>query len=696
MKKVKIVAPILASILFLQCKEQQKETTNALSSAEITSKVNVFLGSSGDYGQMSPSASSPNNMISIGPVTNPGTHTGYDHYAKEFLGFVHTHIEGVGCQGGGGNILVKPLGSQGENTKLIKEKETASPGYYKVGFSNEITAEMTVAHNYGAHHYQFPKGEKSLLVDISNAFLNRFVQEEHQVKGNSIQGWVETKTVCDRGIYRIYFYITFDNQYTLEKLDDHRYVIHGTEDSDSMDVQIGFSSVSEAFAKEKVAQQKDFNTTKKETAKQWEALLSTIEVSGEKDREDLFYSLLYRGLQAPYLVSEKDGTYRAINGSTQTSANPVFSGWAIWDNYREQMPLLSLVSPAKYGDIAASIANLYAFGKNDWSTKFESSNTVRTEHAMVVLLDAMQKGHSVPLEKIKDSLILEASRLDTGAPDKALESSYDYWAIAKLMESLGDKENEQMYLEKAKEYVGIWQKDFEDMTRNDVDRMGARGLYQGTLWQYRWFVPFDVAGLKELIGGDETYTKQLDQFFAEFNYNQANQPDLQVPGMYNASKQPWKSQKLFRNIMLDTVTQFYFNNNSKGIDPYIGRIYKNQPRAYIRTMDDDLGTMSSWFVLRAMGLSAANVGEPIYYLTAPIFKTVSLHGEGGKSFNITVKNYNKDHFYIQSATLNGEELKRNWLTHKEIMDGGELILEVSDTPNKSWGIENQWISSLKK
>jgi putative alpha-1,2-mannosidase len=224
--------------------------------------------------------------------------------------------------------------------------------------------------------------------------------------------------------------------------------------------------------------------------------------------------------------------------------------------------------------------------------------------------------------------------------------------------------------------------------------MPARGMYQGTVWQYRWFVPFDVNGLKALTGGENSFVSQLDQFFAKHNYNHANQPDLQVPGMYNASSQPWKSQKLYRNILLDTVIQSYFNDNSKGIDSYIGRIYKNEPQAYVRTMDDDSGTMSSWFVMRSMGLSPANIGAPIYYLTAPIFKSVTVQWENKKSFTIKVKNYNKDNFYIQSANLNGKDLERNWLTQGEIQAGGILILETSAEPNKQWGIINQWISSF--
>ena len=99
--------------------------------------------------------------------------------------------------------------------------------------------------------------------------------------------------------------------------------------------------------------------------------------------------------------------------------------------------------------------------------------------------------------------------------------------------------------------------------------------------------------------------------------------------------------------------------------------------------------MSSWFVLRSVGLSAANVGEPVYYLTAPIFKSVKLNLGNGKTFTIRVENYNKDHFYIKSVELNGEVLSRNWLTHHEIVAGGELVIHTSDVPNKKWGIEKR-------
>lgn len=691
MKKVSL---ILLVILNVACQKKNENLTIKDFKAPVD-RVNVFLGTSADHGQLSPAASSPFNMLSIGPQTNPHIHTGYDHYAKDFEGFTHTRIEGVGCKGSGGNILIKPVLQEDEHTALIKKKENAKPGFYSVSFENEIRAKMSVKTNFGIEHYEFPQQKSGLLINLSYAFVNRFVDEEHSIKKNLITGYIDTKTTCDAGIYRIYYALMISNLAQLKSLDEHRFMAVRQDTAAPMEVRIGLSSVNTDYAIKKI-EPISIDELEENTTDTWNQLLNHIQVQGESDRQNLFYSLLYRTLQAPYLISEKDGTYRAIDGSVQTSDFPVYNGWAIWDNYREQLPMLSLAYPDKFGPIVKSIANLYPYGKKNWATKNEPSPTVRTEHASVVLLDAYKKGYPINIEAIKDSLIAEAYRLDYSSPDKALESSYDNWAIAELLQKTGDTIQSVKYTEKALNYKTYWNKDFADLSKDDIDRMQARSLYQGTIWQYRWFVPFDVKGLKELAGGEDAFIKQLDLFFSENSYNHANQPDLQVPGLYNATKQPWKSQKLFRNIMLDTVVQNYFNDNSKGIDPYIGRIYKNQPKAYLRTMDDDAGTMSSWFVMRSIGLSPVNIGSPVYYLTAPIFKSVEIAWENGKFLKIEVKNYNKNYFYIQSVKLNGEELTRNWLTQEELTQGGKLIIETGAEPNKNWGIQNQWISGFEE
>jgi putative alpha-1,2-mannosidase len=422
-------------------------------------------------------------------------------------------------------------------------------------------------------------------------------------------------------------------------------------------------------------------------------LLGHIRVKGDRRKEKLFYSLLYRTMQSPYMVSEKDGSYRSTDGSLQHTSGSVYNGWAIWDNYRTQLPLLAMLFPDRYQDITTSIANLYRYGKKDYATQHEPSNTVRTEHAIVVLLDAYRKGFAVDFKGITDSLIAEVDRLDFSHPDKALESSYDTWALSQILAIQGKKELRNVYKQKALAYKTYWNKDFKDLTKPDVDRVSARGMYQGTVWQYRWLVPFDVKGLITLTGSEEAYIKQLDAFFDNDYYNHANEPDIQAPFMYNASSQPWKSQFLAQKYAADTVVQYYFNDNSRGIDPFVDVIYQNKPDTYVRTMDDDAGAMSGWYVFAASGIFPSCMGWPVYYLSVPLFEDVKLNWQNSP-FTIKVANYAQNRRYIQSAMLNGKPLTRNWLIHREIMQGGTLVITASDLPNKLWGTQNQWISSI--
>jgi len=431
---------------------------------QLTDYVNVFLGTSGDHGQMSPSATTPFNMMNLGPQTNPHQHTGYEYYAKQFDGFTHTRMEGVGCTGSGGNLLIKPILNAEVETQLIKKTQDAVPGFYHVNFENGIDAKLTVAQNLGMHQYTFPNANSGLYIDLSFALSNRFVAETHEIRRNLISGFIDTKTTCHAGTYRVYYAIKLPEEAQIQNVGEHQLMVKGL--GNTAEVQVGFSSVNEGYAKKRITSD-DFETLKESASASWNAYLNTIEVNGEKDRMELFYSLMYRTAQSPFLVSEEDGTYRATDGSVQNEEYKVYNGWAIWDNYREQLPLLSLIKPKTYQNITTSIANLYRFGKKNWATEHETSPTVRTEHAMVVLLDAYKKGYEVDFEAIKDSLLYEADHLDFGSPDKALESSYDLWAMSEILKATGDQTAGKRYLDKALDYKAYWDKDFKDLSKSD-------------------------------------------------------------------------------------------------------------------------------------------------------------------------------------------------------------------------------------
>lgn len=671
-------------LLFFIVGFAQKNTTPA-------SLVNVFLGTSGDHGQLSPAASAPFSMLSILPQTYPSIHTGYEYYAKEFLGFAHTCFEGVGCRGSGGNILVKPfMGENPDSCHLIKVSQDGKPGYYAVSFKNGIDASFAVNEKYGMHQYIFPKGKKGLYFNLSYSLANGFVSEAHHISGDTLSGWFRAGTTCSVGKYKLYYCIILNHSAKWIEKGNHQLVAVLPENISTLNLRIAVSSVNEKYAHAAIGNY-SFAGLIRQGFDEWNKALGRIEVPLAAGNASLFYSLLYRTIQSPYRITEPDGHYLATNGAEKISKETLYNGWSIWDNYRTQLPLLSIVFPNRYKGITQSIAELYASGKKDYATDFEPSNTVRTEHAIIVLLDAYRKGYTVDFATIIDSLKKEVDGLDFSHPDKALESSYDTWAFSQILKVLHEDKLSKKYLNKALTYKTYWNKSFKDINKRDVDQMQARGMYQGTVWQYRWFVPFDVKGLITADDGEAVFTKHLDTFFENDFYNHANEPDIQVPLLYNATYEPWKSQYLMHKFALDSVVQYYFNDNSRGIDPYIGMIYKNQPRAYLRTMDDDAGAMSSWFVFAACGFFPACVGSPVYYLNVPLFKNITLQTPNGEGFSIKVQNFGKGNCYIKKIILNGKSIRRNYITQEEIMKGGSITFIASNQPQKN-AIDKVWIS----
>lgn len=638
--------------------------------------VNVFLGSSGDHGQLSPAAGGPFGIMSVGPQTYPHGHTGYEFKAKKILGLTHTRFEGVGCMGSGGNILITPFIKNDQGT-LIKRSESALPGNYAISFTNGISVAIQANDKYALEKYTFPAAENGFMIDLSHTLANAFRSEVHTVASNMLTGEIRSGTTCSNGTYILYYAISFDQPVSITEKEKHQVQVNFK--ARSINVQVAFSSVSIELAKDAL-RKKVPGQIVSQGRQSWDYMLGRIKVTGDKDETALFYSLLYRVLQSPFLVSEKGAPAR-------------YNGWSIWDNYKTQLPLLSLAYPNEYQDIITSLTDLYKRGKKNWATDQEPSNSVRTEHAVVVLLDAYRKGYQVDLQSVKDSLLKEASALEFDKPDKALESCYDSWAFAEIFKILKYDSLANRFYQQASQWKTYWDKDFKDLGKNDVDRLPARGMYQGTIWQYRWLVPFDIKGLIAACGGEAAFIQQLSAFFDNDYYNATNETDIQAPYMFSGTGEPWRSQEVIRRYAHDTVVQHYFNDNSRGIDAFVGRVYQNRPDAYPRTMDDDGGAMSAWYVLAAMGLSPACVGHPVYYLHVPLFEKVSFY-PSEKAFTIEVKNFGKENKYIRSVSLNGKPLNRNWLTQDEIKRGGKLIIHAADQPDKNFGIKDQWKSNI--
>lgn len=278
---------------------------------------------------------------------------------------------------------------------------------------------------------------------------------------------------------------------------------------------------------------------------------------------------------------------------------------------------------------------------------------------------------------------------DNEAVAKALEYAYDDWTISQFASMLGDSANAEKYAVFAKGYEhyfdpvtrfmrgkdskGEWRTPFSPRAsshRND-------DYCEGTAWQWTWFVPHDIEGLVQLMGGREAFIGKLDSLFTADSslegettsadisgligqYAHGNEPSHHIIHMYNYVGQPYKVQQL-----ADSVLQTLYYNAPNGLSG-----------------NEDCGQMSAWYVLNSMGFYQVCPGKPVYSIGRPLFDKVVINLPGGKKFTIVAKNNSRRNKYIQSMTLNGKPLETPFFTHEDITSGSTLELVMGAEPVK--------------
>ncbi len=655
-------------------------------------KVDLFTCTSSDFGQLDPAACVPFGMVKLGPETNPGNHSGYDFTSKNIKGFSHNRLPGVGCNGAGGNILVLPgIGDfSNPSASVDKKTEYAHPGYYKIKLAESgILAELTANNYVGIHKYTFPESGQSFLTFDFSYNLSKLISNGYEIKDNqTITGYIRATNNCDIGAYTTYFSIRFPKPVTFEKQTDGKVIARfSTKSNETFVLQVALSPISVEQAETDRVNSvgvKEFDEIKKDAEEKWETLLGRVEVSGNTEYEKLFYTHLYHSCLMPVNSTSTTGMFKGTDGNIYKADGYIhYDGWSIWDTFRSKLPLISLLYPEIYQDFAKSIVDLYKYGKYAGAGENEPVPTCRTEHAVGILLDAFQKGMDFDLVAVWKEILAESDSLLYKSPDNILETSYDYWTIARIAEMLNKKDEVKIFQAKAMNYKKVWKEKFLVMDENS-DIMHGDGLYEGTLWQYRWFVPFDYDGVFKMLGGKDVFNQQLEFFFENDLYNHGNQPDIHAPFLFNYSGKSWLTQKWVNQILTKPMEQHY-GTHKKWEKPYLGRIYKLDPEGYIEEMDDDAGTMSSWYVLSSMGLFQVCVGNPVYQLSAPLFENIVIRYPQGNDFNIEVKNPSANNFYIQKVVVNGEKYDKNFIPYNIIRKGGKMLIELKEKPNTNWG-----------
>ena len=644
--------------------------------AQNTKYVNLFIGTSGDNGQVAPGAAAPFGMVCVCPDNDPRSHAGYDYAVTKVSGISVNRLSGVGCSGGGGNLRIRPV-APSQELHIKKSREKATPGYYSTAFTNGIKTELTATNAMAVERYKFPRSlPTALWIDFASTFEDVATCHYKRISETCIEGYVQAKNVCGHGRYKLYFSLNTSHPFQLEEQKQTTACLTFGKKVRSVEVRIGLSALSSELASWECArwEKMDFEDVKFRTADQWEKQLSAIDVKGgKKDDRVIFYTSLYRTSLSPADVSSPDGAYLGTDGKVYISEDfRYYSNWSLWDTFRTKFPLLVLTEPAKMRDMATSLIHLYATGKKDWSTGFESTPTVRTEHAVILLLDAYRKGiTNLDFRKGYAGMKQEMEQLPMRSPDQKMESAYDLWAMARIAEIIGEKADSEQYRQRSVSlFEETWKKEFMNVTPA-FEVMKNNGLYQGTRWQYRWAAPQYIDKMIEWVGQD-SLRSQLTYFFDHHLYNQGNEPDIHVPYLFNRLGAPEKTQQIVRSLMTEPMIHKY-GGNSEFKTPYLGKAFKNAPEGYSPEMDEDDGTMSAWYVFGAMGFYPLLVGDEYYDLTSPLFDRVLLRLTNGNVLTIQTEGRKKKDAPIKSIHFNGKKIADYRISHNELIKGGELI-----------------------
>jgi len=263
-----------------------------------------------------------------------------------------------------------------------------------------------------------------------------------------------------------------------------------------------------------------------------------------------------------------------------------------------------------------------------------------------------------------------------------LEYAYDDWCIAQMAKLLNKKEDEATYSRRSQYWKNVFDKEtgFMRPRKNGgwltpfEPREVNNNFTEGNSWQYTFFVPQDIYGLIEMMGGKDKFEKKLDDLFTTSNKTTGReQPDITgLIGQYAHGNEPSHHMAyLYDYIMRASKTQ-------QRVHQIVTDFYKPLPDGLIG--NEDCGQMSAWYVLSALGIYEVTPGTQCFDFGTPLYNEAKIHLENGKTFSISAKDVSKDNYYIQSSTLDGKEYKSNSINYEDIMNGSVLVFTMASTP----------------
>jgi predicted alpha-1,2-mannosidase len=607
------------------------------------------------------------------------------------------------------------------------------PDYERLDLKKDgITTELTATERSAAFRLTYHQGRMGRLI------VNACGGSEIKIEGRAISGLSRANSGGVAGNFASYFVIELDRDISKTDVyvsdirtgrasgsgdDVAAYVEFQTSPDNPVEIRVGTSLISWEQAAQNLRAETDggFDAVQARVQKAWESNLGRIEIEADADQRKTFYSCLYRAQMFPHRLYELDATGKARHYSPydgKVHEGVLYGDIGIWDAFRTTFPLITMIYPAQLNEILQGFVNAADEGGTlpEWPSPGYRDCMIG-QHCAAIIADAVVKGNEgFDVAKAYASLrknafqppangelvrrgladYLKLGYIPNGASTYAVSASLDYayddWCVAQIAKHENQLEDYKELMARAQNYRLLWDAGTGFMRPKDAaghwiepfDQFAWGGPYaEGGPWQSSWFVPHDTAGLAGLMGGREKLASKLDEMvglppvfhtggygsvihemreMAAVNfgqYDQGNQPVFDVLYLYAAIGQPWKTEYWTRRVCAE--------------------LFSSTPAGF--PGDEDNGSMASWFLLSSIGLYPLCPGTPQYMFTSPLFPRITLHLAHDRTFVITASSNNSGNLYVQKRQLNGVDEDRVWISHQELLKGGELHMEMGPNAN---------------
>ena len=670
-------------------------------------EVNTLIGTKGlglASGYLYPGATYPFGMVQFTPS-----------YFSKSAGFVINQLSGAGCDHMG-NFPTFPVKGKLQaspenilNYRINISKEQGHAGYYEATVQEDIRAHLTVTERTGMAKYEFPANQTMGTVIIGGGISATPINQAAIVitAPNRCEGYAVGGNFCGLPTpYKVYFVAEFDKgavefgTWKQKELKPNTTFAEGecsgvyfTFDLDKKkDIQykIGVSYVSVDNARKNLRMENagwNFDEIRGEAEKSWNHYLSKIEVEGDNaDRITQFYTHLYRTMIHPNVCSDVNGEYMGADNRVYKSRSKQYTSFSNWDTYRTQIQLLAMLEPDVTSDIVIShqdfaeqsggafprwvlqgdptpilISNAYAFGARNYDPR-PIFKTMRT-NAEIPGAKSQNIEERPGLKQYLEKGYYNAS--------EQLEYTSSDFAIGQFaLRAIGDEFSAWRYFHFARSWKNLFNPETGWLQSRNSDgswKPLSEDFRESTYKNYFWMVPYDIAGLVEMIGGKKNAEQRLDEFFQRLdaNYNDAwfasgNEPSFHIPWIYNWVGCPYKTQAVVNRILNEQY--------SGKIDGLPG--------------NDDLGTMGAWYIFACIGLYPEIPGIGGFTINTPIFSSVKIHLKNGSIF---IKGGSEKNIYIKSLKVNGVLYNSTWINWDELSNGATLEYQTSGKADLKWG-----------